>query len=142
MSDAPEPSAEGTDNMRAEYDFSGAVRGATARRYADGANVVVDPIPQPICFVIQPFDRGKFDKRFVDAFQPALSQAGFAVYRVDQDPGTDVMIAVIERGIREAEICLADITNDNPNVWYELGFAYAARKPVILTSSSIRLETR
>ena len=27
--------------MRPEYDFSGAVRGATARRYAEGANVVV-----------------------------------------------------------------------------------------------------
>ena len=88
---------------------------------------------QPICFVIQPFDRGKFDKRFVDAFQPALAQAGFTAYRVDKDPGTDVVIAAIEQGIRQAEICLADITNDNPNVWYELGFAYAARKPIILT---------
>jgi hypothetical protein len=27
--------------MRAEYDFSGAVRGATARRYAAGTNVVL-----------------------------------------------------------------------------------------------------
>ncbi|MYA16410.1 MAG: hypothetical protein F4Z28_06350 [Gammaproteobacteria bacterium] len=27
--------------MRPEYDFSGAVRGTTARRYAEGANVVV-----------------------------------------------------------------------------------------------------
>jgi hypothetical protein len=32
------------DTMRPEYDFSGAVRGATAARYAKGANVVVvDP---------------------------------------------------------------------------------------------------
>jgi hypothetical protein len=32
------------DTMRPEYDFSGAVRGATAARYAQGANVVViDP---------------------------------------------------------------------------------------------------
>ena len=29
------------DTMRAEYDFSGAVRGATASRYARGTNVVV-----------------------------------------------------------------------------------------------------
>ncbi|HPO16085.1 MAG TPA: hypothetical protein PLI09_21800 [Candidatus Hydrogenedentes bacterium] len=29
------------DTMRAEYDFSKAVRGATAARYAEGANVVV-----------------------------------------------------------------------------------------------------
>jgi len=32
------------DTLRPEYDFSGAVRGATAARYARGANiVVVDP---------------------------------------------------------------------------------------------------
>jgi len=32
------------DTMREEYDFTGAVRGATAARYAEGSNVVViDP---------------------------------------------------------------------------------------------------
>jgi hypothetical protein len=35
---------EDQDTMRPEYDFSDAVRGATAARYAQGANVVViDP---------------------------------------------------------------------------------------------------
>ena len=29
------------DTMRPEYDFSGAVRGVTAKRYAEGTNVVV-----------------------------------------------------------------------------------------------------
>ena len=32
------------DTMRPEYDFTGGVRGVTARRYAEGVNVVViDP---------------------------------------------------------------------------------------------------
>ena len=36
--------ASDRDTMRPEYDFSGAVRGITAARYAKGANVVVvDP---------------------------------------------------------------------------------------------------
>jgi len=35
---------EDRDTMRPEYDFSGAVRGVTAARYAQGTNiVVVDP---------------------------------------------------------------------------------------------------
>lgn len=35
---------EDRDTMRPEYDFTGAVRGVTAARYAEGANVVViDP---------------------------------------------------------------------------------------------------
>ena len=33
--------SEGGDTMRPEYDFSGGMRGVTAQRYAQGANVVV-----------------------------------------------------------------------------------------------------
>ena len=36
--------AKGDPDMRAEYDFSKAVRGVTAARYAEGTNVVlIDP---------------------------------------------------------------------------------------------------
>lgn len=41
MSKAPGTSPQDRDTMRPEYDFSGAVRGVTARRYAQGANVVI-----------------------------------------------------------------------------------------------------
>jgi len=41
MSKATEPASREDDDMRPEYDFSNAVRGATARRYASGANLVV-----------------------------------------------------------------------------------------------------
>jgi len=40
----PIKAPEDRDTMRPEYDFSGAVRGVTAARYAKGTNVVVvDP---------------------------------------------------------------------------------------------------
>lgn len=90
------------------------------------------------CFVIQPFDKGRFDKRFDDVFAPAIEAAGLEAYRVDRDPSVDVPIDNIESGIREALACLADITTDNPNVWFELGFAIAARKDVVLVCSTER----
>ena len=90
------------------------------------------------CFVIQPFDSGKFDKRFNDIYKPAIETAGLEAYRVDQDPGVQVPIDSIEKGIRQSAVCLADITADNPNVWYELGFAYAAGKPVVMVCSEER----
>ena len=110
---------------------SGTVNATEDPRTADADDSAEQP--RPTCFVIQPFDQGKFDKRYEDAFEPALAQAGFAAYRVDVDPGTDVLITAIEEGIRRAAICLADVTKNNPNVWYELGYAYAAGKHVILT---------
>ena len=92
----------------------------------------------PTCFVIQPFDSGKFDKRFKETFAPAIVAAGFEPYRVDEDPHADVLITSIEDGIRSAAVCLADITMDNPNVWFELGFAFAANRPVVMVCSNER----
>lgn len=92
----------------------------------------------PTCFVIQPFDSGKFDKRFEDVYRPAIEAAGLEAYRVDKDPAVAVPIDSIEEGIRQATVCLADITADNPNVWYELGYAFASGKPVAMVCSDER----
>jgi hypothetical protein len=88
------------------------------------------------CFVIQPFDNGKFDERFKDTFQPAIAEANLEAYRVDRDSNVRIPIADIEAGIRNSVICFADITTDNPNVWYELGFAFACKKDVVMVSAN------
>ena len=90
------------------------------------------------CFVMQPFDGGVFDKRYEDIFAPAIADAGLDAYRVDQDPEVSVPIEDIENGIRDSRICLADITIDNPNVWFELGYAISAGKSVVLVCSTDR----
>ncbi len=90
------------------------------------------------CFIIQPFDNGQFDKRYEDIFQPAVEAAGLEPYRVDEDPGASIPIESIERGIRDASVCLAEITTNNPNVWFELGFAVAGYKEVALVCSDER----
>jgi hypothetical protein len=82
----------------------------------------------PYCFVIQPFDGGRFDKRFSDVFKPAIEEAGLEPYRVDRDPSVSIPINDIEKGIRDAAVCFADITLDNPNVWFELGYALASER--------------
>ena len=90
------------------------------------------------CFVMQPFDGGTFDKRYEDVFAPAIRDAGLDPYRVDQDPKVSIPIQEIETGIRESQICLAEITQDNPNVWFELGYAIACKKQVVLVCSDER----
>ena len=90
------------------------------------------------CFVIQPFDKGRFDKRFDDHFAPAIRKSGLEPYRVDRDPSVRVPIQSIHDGINEADACLVDITTNNPNVWYELGYGLAGGKEVILVCSEER----
>jgi len=90
------------------------------------------------CFVIQPFDRGPFDKRFEDVFEPAITKSGLTAYRVDRDPRVSIPIDEIEKGIEGSAVCLAEITKDNPNVWFELGYAIASHKEVVLICSDER----
>jgi nucleoside 2-deoxyribosyltransferase len=90
------------------------------------------------CFVIQPFDGGEFDKRYDEVFAPAIKNADLEPYRVDRDPAVSIPIVDIERGIQNSDICLAEITTDNPNVWFELGFAIAAQREVVLVCSKKR----
>lgn len=90
------------------------------------------------CFVMQPFDGGVFDKRYESVFAPAISDAGVEPYRVDRDPSVSIPIQEIENGLRDADICFADITTDNPNVWFELGFALAMSRDVVLVCSDER----
>lgn len=90
------------------------------------------------CFVIQPFDGGDFDARYDQVLAPAIVAADLEPYRVDRDPGASIPIQEIEDQIRDARICLADITLDNPNVWFELGFAIASDRPVVMICSEHR----
>lgn len=91
-----------------------------------------------MCFVMQPFDGAVFDKRYDDTFSAAIRDAGLEPYRVDQDPKVSIPIQDIESGIRDARICFAEITLDNPNVWFELGYAIASGKEVVMVCSSDR----
>jgi hypothetical protein len=91
------------------------------------------------CCVFQPFDNGgPYDKRYVDVIEPAVKTALLEPYRVDQDPAATVPIEALEEEIRRASACIADISGDNPNVWYELGYASASKTPVVMICSKAR----
>ena len=93
----------------------------------------------PTCVVIQPFD-DENDKRYKEVYKPALEEARVEPYRVDHDPKVEVPIETLEERIRKSDICLADITTDNPNVWYELGFAFGVGCPVVMICKEARLD--
>jgi nucleoside 2-deoxyribosyltransferase len=87
------------------------------------------------CCVFQPFDKGPHDKRYEDTVAPAIIAAELEPYRVDRDDGAVIPIETLHDEIRAATICLADITTRNPNVMYELGYAIASGKDVVLICS-------
>ena len=84
------------------------------------------------CFVIMPFNSLKRKNgRYSQTYKKSIANAKLTP-RLADDPGVDSIAKEIEDGIRAANICFADISENNPNVWYEVGFAYARKKPVVM----------
>lgn len=88
------------------------------------------------CFVIQPFDNAQYDRRFDETYGPAIHAAGLEPYRVDRDPAASIPISQIEEGIRHATVCFVEISEDNPNVWFEFGFAISESKETVIVCDS------
>ena len=87
-------------------------------------------------FVISPFGE-PFDTYFTHIIKPALEECGLYAIRGDSLYRPTTIFDDIWQGIRGAKLLVAELTDRNPNVFYELGLAHALSKPVILISKSI-----
>jgi hypothetical protein len=101
--------------------------------------MTIEKSQTPTCFVIQSFDGGKYDRRYKETIYPALLRAEVLPQRADEILGLTPVIEKIEAAIEAASICIAEVSEDNPNVWLELGYALALGRPtVILCERSVR----
>ncbi len=85
----------------------------------------------PRVFVMMPFAE-PFDTLYRDVILPVAKHAGFDVVRVDEIPGPGVILDDIQMQIEKSRAVVAEISTQNPNVFYELGHAHALRKPAVL----------
>ena len=90
-----------------------------------------DSAPRQRAFVSMPFDP-VFDDRFHYGIAPPLHNAGLVCERLDEVSFTGDIVQAMERRIQNAKIVVADISTANPNVYLEVGYAWAARRPTIL----------
>lgn len=67
-----------------------------------------------------PFD-DKFTHIYTTLIKETFEQAGFAVYRADDIDNQQSILKDIVTAINTAHIVIADLTDSNPNVYYELG---------------------
>jgi hypothetical protein len=93
-------------------------------------DVAMQEVP-PRIFVIMPFAE-PFDSLYHDVIFPVADGLGFEIIRVDEIPGPGIILNDIQTQIEQAHAVVAEISSHNPNVFYELGYAHALRKPAIL----------
>lgn len=89
-------------------------------------------------FVIMPFverdskhAQGFFAEVLRSLITPAAKDSGFTV-RTANRQGSDVIQSTIVNDLLEADLVVADLTEHNPNVMFELGMRMAEDKPVVL----------
>jgi hypothetical protein len=90
-------------------------------------------------FVIMPFsEKGKkdrstgfFDEVLKSLITPAGNKAGFGVQTARRED-SDIIHHTIINQLLQADIVIADLTDHNPNVLFELGIRLANEKPVVL----------
>lgn len=89
-----------------------------------------------LCFVIMPFTESWSENVFFDCIRPNIESMGLQCTRADNLRGP-IIIDDVWIQINQAAFIIADVTNRNPNVMYELGIAHAIGKPVILLTQDI-----
>lgn len=95
------------------------------------------------CFVMMPFSdvddypKDHFTKVYEQIIAPAIKDAGYEPYRVDENKISDSIIEKIFDGIQNCEMALCDLSSRNPNVLYELGLRQAYDKPVVLIQDNV-----
>lgn len=87
------------------------------------------------CFVLMPF-REPLKPVFEDHIKPTLEALGLHVFRADGIFSTRPVMDDIMESVRTARIIVADLTDNNPNVFYETGICHALGKSVILITQN------
>jgi tetratricopeptide (TPR) repeat protein len=100
------------------------------------ASPSIHPEVRPHVFVIMPFGKKKgadgaiydFNAIYSQLIKPALEMAGFEPFRADEETASGDILTDMFQELLLADLCIADMSIDNANVFYELGIRHAFRK--------------
>lgn len=86
-------------------------------------------------FVLIPFDR-TFDDLYRFGIKEPAAEVGVNAERVDEQLFREGILERIYRQIDVADIIVAEMTGQNPNVFYEVGYAHGKSKLCILSTAN------
>lgn len=91
---------------------------------------------EKLCFIIMPFT-DKLNPIYDSIIKPVIKDLKLESLRADEIFTSKPIIEDIWESIKKARFLIADLTDRNPNVFYELGLAHALNKDVILLTQDI-----
>src|SRR5436309_11449486 len=81
-------------------------------------------------FVAMPFGTKEgidFNRVYGELIKSSLESVGFEVFRADEERRAGNIHTDMFQELLLADLMVADLSIDNPNVWYELGVRHALR---------------
>lgn len=85
------------------------------------------------CFVVMPFG-GLWDDYYAHIYEPGIQAAGLIPLRADEVFRAGSVLQEIVALLSRSVVVLADLSENNRNVHYELGLAHALGKPTVLVA--------
>lgn len=92
---------------------------------------------EKICFVISPIGdtdsetRKRSDQVLKHVVRPAVTSCGYAAIRADEIDKPGIITSQVIQHVVNDPLVIADLTERNPNVFYELAIRHALRKPLV-----------
>lgn len=89
------------------------------------------------CFVVSPIGdegtevRKRADQLFKYIIQPVCEECNLIPIRADQINASDAINQTVLDHLNKDALVIADLTSHNPNVFYEMGYRVASKKPII-----------
>lgn len=90
-----------------------------------------DSAARPHAFVAMPFT-ASFEDVFYYGISRSIRAAGLLCERVDQIHFTGDIIDRVKERIASSTVVVADLSDANPNVYLEVGYAWGVRRPCVL----------
>ena len=94
-------------------------------------------MPEKVCFVIAPIGepesegRKRSDQILKHVICPAAVECGYSATRADQISEPGMITSQVIQHVVDDPLVIADLTERNPNVFYELAIRHAIRKPLV-----------
>lgn len=91
----------------------------------------------PRCFLAVPLRSSKIYSRLRDAIRKGAEEAGYRLVSLDQSsvlPGSTIQEAIIGE-LARSDCIIADVSDRNPNIFFELGLAQAMGKGILIISN-------
>jgi nucleoside 2-deoxyribosyltransferase len=85
----------------------------------------------PKVFIVMQFS-DNYNILYKDVIKPLCESYGLTPIRADEFFHSTPILKDIITSINDSSLIIAEITPDNPNVFYEIGYSHALNKPTII----------